>query len=247
MLGCEVGRGELDYEVYLRTESLLSLQTDRDELAHRDEMMFQIVHQAQELWLKLLGHEAVDVVRLLDEDELGAARSILDRMTRIIRVMASELDVIATLTPESFLTIRRFLGNGSGQQSPGFNRLKIAAEYMASALDRLLGRRELTMYEVYTGADPGLERLAEQLTDLDASYQGWLHAHYLLVRRTIGVSRRVRALDGQPTQALRGRMNRPLFPSLWEARVEITRAWSRDGGEEPAVRMRAEASSRKRR
>src|SRR6266542_2271465 len=49
-----VGEGKLDYEVYLRTGDLLQLQTPRTELVAPDELMFQVVHQAQEIWLKLL-------------------------------------------------------------------------------------------------------------------------------------------------------------------------------------------------
>jgi len=52
-----VGRGELDYEIYVRTSELLSLQTATEELSRQEELSFQIVHQTQELWLKLAAFE----------------------------------------------------------------------------------------------------------------------------------------------------------------------------------------------
>ena len=47
------GRGASDYERYLRTDELLDLQKTADERVHHDELLFQTVHQASELWLKL--------------------------------------------------------------------------------------------------------------------------------------------------------------------------------------------------
>src|SRR5215813_819512 len=62
----EVGRGELDYEVYVRTRELLALQTPADELVVPDEMLFLVVHQTQELWLKCAVFEATNLVEHLD-------------------------------------------------------------------------------------------------------------------------------------------------------------------------------------
>ena len=47
------GEGESDYERYLNTDELLALQKTADEWVHRDELLFQTVHQSSELWLKL--------------------------------------------------------------------------------------------------------------------------------------------------------------------------------------------------
>ena len=47
------GEGASDYERYLRTDELLALQKSAGEQAHRDELLFQTVHQASELWLQL--------------------------------------------------------------------------------------------------------------------------------------------------------------------------------------------------
>ncbi|MEM9074792.1 MAG: tryptophan 2,3-dioxygenase family protein [Myxococcota bacterium] len=235
----EVGHGDTDYEVYLQTEQLLSAQTPANDLVHHDEMMFQLVHQAQELWLKLLGHEATMVVKHLDGDDFWDAAATLERMTRIMAQLDAELEIIDTITPSSFLVIRRHLGDGSGQQSPGWNQLHMAARYLEGALTRALLRRGYLLLDVYRRDDiaPELLRVCELLTDLDANHQKWMVHHFLLVRRTIGIGRTVKALDGFPTNALGPRMTRPLFPALWEVRVQLTGTWDREGGTEPGSRQ----------
>jgi tryptophan 2,3-dioxygenase len=232
-----VGRGELDYEVYLKTPALLSLQVEEGQRVAHDELMFQVVHQAQELWLKLASREAVEVVAELDADALWAASARLERVCRVLRTLVGELAVLETMTPDTYQVIRRSLGNGSGQESPGYNMLRHAAGGLEAALERLLARREQTLKSVYTAGGPDdLKRLCEQLVDVDEAFQGWLHAHFQLVRRTIGVDRSVKALDGLPTQVLAGRMTLPLFRQLWDVRVELTAAWRREGGSAPGTR-----------
>lgn len=236
----DVGRGDTDYEVYLQTGALLSAQTPTEDLVCSDELMFQIVHQAQELWLKLLAHESIALVAHLDSDRLVPAMASSARMVRIMEQLAEEMSVLDTLTPSVFLVIRRYLGEGSGQQSPGWNQLHVSAEFIDGAITRALLRRGLSLSDVYDDErrDPELLRICELLTDLDAAHQLWMTRHFLLVRRTIGVGRTVRALDGFPTKALASRMLRPLFPALWDVRVELTNRWDRAGGTKPGERRR---------
>ncbi len=231
----EVGRGQLDYEVYLRTQALLGLQTPFEQLVAPDELCFQILHQTQELWLKCVAFEATSVVHALDADEPFAASSTLARMLAMTRCLSRDIEVLFTLSPDVFQVIRRHLGNGSGLESPGYNQVLVAAEAVGAAFDRRLDRAGATLRLVYEQrtAHAELHRLAEQLCDWDGAFQSWLMAHFLLVRRTIGVDRAVRALDGFPTQALPARMTKPLFPSLWDVRVEMTKGWARDGGYAP--------------
>jgi len=230
-----VGEGKLDYEVYLRTPELLRLQTPRTQLVAPDELMFQIVHQAQEIWLKLLAHELAETVGELDAGALWEASARLERSARITHCLTLELRVLESLTPDTYQTIRRNLGNGSGQESPGFNSVRVAARYVSEALDRILARHDVTPAEVYGGEQPALKRICELLVDVDEGYQTWLFTHYMLVRRTIGVGRGVEALDGVPTQILTGRMTQPLFRSLWAVRNDLTAGWQREGGYEPGA------------
>ena len=234
----DVGRGDTDYEVYLKTSTLLSAQTAPEELVCSDELMFQIVHQAQELWLKLIAHESIALVAHLDSERIAAATASLARMSRAMEQLAEEISVLDSLTPSVFLVIRRHLGDGSGQQSPGWNQLHVCAEHIGGALTRALLRRGLSLNDVYAddSRDPELLAVCERMTDLDAAHQLWMTRHFLLVRRTIGVGRTVRALDGFPTKALATRMLRPLFGALWDVRIELTNAWDRSGGTKPGDR-----------
>jgi tryptophan 2,3-dioxygenase len=240
-----VGEGKLDYEIYLRTTDLLSLQTSSNELVDPDELMFQIVHQAQEVWLKLLSHELTETVCDLDRNALWDVAARLDRAVRIAHCLAEELRVLETLTPDTYRVIRRSLGSGSGQESPGYNAVRTAAAYVATALDRLLTDRGVSVIEIYgpaTRSMPELRRICELLVDFDENYQMWLVTHFMLVRRTIGVDRTTKALDGVSTQVLIGRMTRPLFRELWKAREEMTANWDREGGHAPGAARRTTES-----
>ncbi|WP_224363732.1 tryptophan 2,3-dioxygenase family protein [Hyalangium versicolor] len=233
-----VGKGELDYEVYLKTGTLLHLQTPSEELVHHDELLFQVTHQAQELWLKLISQEAVEVVAEMDGDLLWPSTGRLERMLRAMRCLVAEMNILETMTPDTYQIIRRSLGNGSGQESPGYNAMRLSADAMEAALERVLRRRNLRLVDVYKVGSFGaedLKRICEQFVDLDELFQTWLYTHYQMVRRIIGVDRSIKALDGLPTQVLAGRMTLPLFRKLWEVRVEMTNAWRRDGGYAPGT------------
>jgi selenocysteine lyase/cysteine desulfurase/tryptophan 2,3-dioxygenase len=228
----EVGRGELDYEVYLRTRQLLALQTPANELVVPDELLFQVMHQTQELWLKCAAYEVTNVVEHLDGEDLFAALGTLDRIVLITKILSEQIRVLFTLSPSRFQIIRRSIGNGSGLESPGYNQLHASAAVAATALTGLIAKRKTSLLEIYNTPEtyPDLHRIAERFVDWDSAFQSWLVEHFMLVRRTIGVDKAVRALDGFPTVALAARMTKPLFAELWQLRVEMTRAWSREGG-----------------
>lgn len=231
----EVGRGELDYEVYVRTRELLALQTPADELVIPDELLFLVMHQTQELWLKCAVFEAANVVEHLDEGLPFNAMGSLDRVVHIAQILRDQIRVLGTLSPSQFQIIRRSLGNGSGLESPGYNQLLAVAATAEGALGRLIARRGTTLLGVYRNpeAHADLHRIAERFVDWDSSCQTWLVEHFMLVRRTMGIDKTVRALDGFPTVALGARMTKPLFPELWNVRVEMTQTWSREGGFAP--------------
>jgi len=197
-----------------------------------DELLFQVMHQTQELWLKSLAFETVEIVRALDDDDTMTASARLERVVAIGRCLASEIRVLQTVSPEVFLVIRRQLGNGSGLESPGYNQVLLAAGVVLAAFERLLARRGAKLIDVYSddARHRDLHRVAEHLVDLDEAFQSWLVAHFMLVRRTLGIDRSVRGLYGFPTQALAPRMTKPLFPALWDVRVELTRRWERTSG-----------------
>src|SRR5207248_462421 len=118
--------------------TLLGLQSSHGELVAPEELMFQIVHQSQELWLKLISQECANLVEDLDRDDLWEAAARITRVVRTQRCLVDEMRVLQTLTPLAYQVIRRSLGNGSGQESPGYNQVQAAAAYVDEALTALL-------------------------------------------------------------------------------------------------------------
>src|SRR6187397_559003 len=78
------GEGASDYERYLRTDELLALQKPPGEMAHRDELLFQTIHQTAELWLKLASFEVETAIAHIDADEIWPAVRLLRRATRCL-------------------------------------------------------------------------------------------------------------------------------------------------------------------
>ncbi|WP_338425760.1 tryptophan 2,3-dioxygenase [Sphingopyxis kveilinensis] len=112
----------LSYARHLQTERLLSSQIPVSDKP--DEMLFIIMHQTMELWLKLLLHEAHLVLDALKSDDLDHAVKTLDRIATIQRHMIHSWEVLATLTPHDFLTFRGFLRKASGFQSHQYRELE---------------------------------------------------------------------------------------------------------------------------
>ena len=55
-------QGGMDYGTYLRLDELLALQSLQSTPEHPDELLFIVVHQASELWFKVLLHELTTLV-----------------------------------------------------------------------------------------------------------------------------------------------------------------------------------------
>jgi tryptophan 2,3-dioxygenase len=112
----------LSYARHLQTERLLSSQIPVSDKP--DEMLFIIMHQTMELWLKLLLHEARLVVEALQGDRIDPAVKTLDRIATIQRHMIHSWEVLATLTPHDFFTFRGYLRKASGFQSHQYRELE---------------------------------------------------------------------------------------------------------------------------
>jgi tryptophan 2,3-dioxygenase len=93
------GEGDSDYERYLRTGELLALQKGPGEWAHRDELLFQTVHQASELWLKLAATEVVEATRLIPAGDSGGAIRLLRRANDCLKIVFGALDMLEHLSP----------------------------------------------------------------------------------------------------------------------------------------------------
>src|SRR3546814_2684970 len=98
----------LTYGNYLALDQILSAQHPVSEL--HDEMLFIIIHQAKELWMKQVIHElrlSRDLVRV---DSLVQVHTSLSRVSRIQAVMTLSWDVLSTLTPTDSTSFRDVLG-----------------------------------------------------------------------------------------------------------------------------------------
>ncbi|HVS84562.1 MAG TPA: tryptophan 2,3-dioxygenase family protein, partial [Gaiellaceae bacterium] len=93
------GPGASDYERYLRTDELLSLQKGPDEWVHRDELLFQTVHQSSELWLKHATAEVEEATRLVEARDVAAALRLLGRANRALRYVYSFLEHLELMSP----------------------------------------------------------------------------------------------------------------------------------------------------
>lgn len=112
----------ITYAGYLGLDRLLSAQhptTDR-----HDELLFIVIHQTKELWLKEIIHEVRLAKRLIRGGEVEPAYKALARVSRIQTIMTLSWDVLATMTPADYLSFRSGLGTSSGFQSWQFRTLE---------------------------------------------------------------------------------------------------------------------------
>src|SRR5262245_58499059 len=107
------GRGATDYERYLRTDELLSLQKTPDEVVHRDEHLFQTVHQASELWLKLACVELDEAVRLVQHDRVAHAVRLIRRANDAMSLVTDHLHMLEHMSPNDYAIVRTALGHGA--------------------------------------------------------------------------------------------------------------------------------------
>jgi tryptophan 2,3-dioxygenase len=220
--------GPTEYELYIRTGELLALQKPSSALSCHDEMQFQIVHQVAELWMKLVGHELDHVVSLTDEDRLREAVHTLRRVQGVQRLLLAQMDLLDTMAPRDYMTIRTVLGHGSGQESPGFRHLlRVPGETIWPAFERALARHAVTLRDIYEHHRQHVDlfQLAEGLLDFDQMLQAWRQRHLLLVYRIIGAG--TPSLKGKPSELLEQGMKHRFFPALWAVRDEVFEEWTR--------------------
>ena len=118
--------GGTEYAAYLLIDDLLELQRPLTPGAH-DELLFIVVHQAYELWFKLMIHELEHVDAELRRDRPGGALPGLKRLVAIDRLLLAKLDVLETMGPEGFLEFRDPLAPASGFQSRQFREIEAAS------------------------------------------------------------------------------------------------------------------------
>jgi tryptophan 2,3-dioxygenase len=223
------GKGASDYERYLRTDELLALQKGPDEQAHRDELLFQTVHQSSELWLKLAWTEVEEATHLLGASELAAAERLLRRSILCLQYVTRLLDMLEEMSPWEYQEIRKVLGHGSGFDSPGFRQIRRVTPPLGQEFSRLLRERGLSVVDLYRQGreHEDLYQLAELLISWDERISLWRMRHYLVVARVIGDE--VVGTQGTPVELLSGLIKQRFFPELWQARNRLTTISSEEG------------------
>ena len=142
----------ITYADYLKLDQLLSAQRPLSGL--HDEMLFIVIHQTKELWMKELLHELNLAIRLIGEDRFAEAYKAMARISRIQAVMTLSWDVLSTLTPVDYLKFRDVLGTSSGFQSEQFREIEFR-----------LGLKNPAFLEQYAEDSTGRARLETALRE----------------------------------------------------------------------------------
>src|SRR5436309_9690679 len=174
------GRGNTDYERYVRVPELLDLQKPIELLAHPEERLFQTTHQAAELWLHHIDYEIDRVVGLIRGEQIGYASELLDRARRIINLLREQIVILETMAPADYHVIRTTsLGRGSGQESPGFAKLLDVGKLLWPPFEELLGRRGASLIEIERAPRDHAElfRLVQAMMDYDEAFLNWRFTH----------------------------------------------------------------------
>jgi len=142
----------MTYADYLKLDQLLSAQEPLSDL--HDEMLFIVIHQTKELWMKEMLHELNLAIRLVGDDRFAEAYKAMARISRIQAVMTLSWDVLSTLTPVDYLKFRHVLGTSSGFQSEQFREIEFR-----------LGLKNPAFLEQYGEGSSGRTRLEAALRE----------------------------------------------------------------------------------
>jgi tryptophan 2,3-dioxygenase len=216
------GNAPSDYERYLRTDELLALQKTADEWVHRDELLFQSVHQTSEIWLKLAWNEIEEAARLVASDDVPAALRLLRRANDCLEIVTAALEMLEHMSPWEYTDVRKALGHGSGFDSPGFAELRRVAKTAGEEFHAARERAGLSLTDVYVHgrSHEDLYTLAEQLIELDERVAVWRVRHFKVVQRTIGAD--VVGTQGTPVEIMGRLIHHSFYPELWDVRNELT-------------------------
>ncbi len=113
---------DMTYARYLALDTLLSCQQPQSSLD--DEMLFIVIHQTKELWLKQIIRELYLAKSQIAAGALVPAYKAPARVSRIQAVMTLSWDVLSTMTPSDYTRFRHVLGPSSGFQSDQFRTVE---------------------------------------------------------------------------------------------------------------------------
>jgi tryptophan 2,3-dioxygenase len=143
-------KDEMSYGDYLKLDQLLSAQTPLS--SQHDEMLFIIIHQSSELWLKLASHEINRAIECIRDSNFGPAFKVISRVKHIFIQLTQSWNILSTLTPSDYLDFRDDLGHSSGFQSAEYRKLEF-----------LLGNKNKDMLKVHKNNPRTYQALDELL------------------------------------------------------------------------------------
>ena len=176
----------ITYADYLKLDQLLSAQQPLSDL--HDEMLFIVIHQTKELWMKELLHELGLAIELVEADKFAEAYKAMARISRIQAVMTLSWDVLSTLTPVDYLKFRDVLGTSSGFQSQQFREIEFRLglkepnfleQYAPGSTGRLALEAALKEPSLREASLDALERAGFDLGDrsVEAIASAWLQIY----------------------------------------------------------------------
>src|SRR5207244_12425265 len=117
----------LSYNKYLRVPESIRLQDCLSDPEHHDELLFITIHQAYEIWFKVILHEIDAAIQSMNADGAVAAERTLRRVVEIEKLLVNQIHILETMTPISFLGFREQLNPASGFQSMQFREIEFSS------------------------------------------------------------------------------------------------------------------------
>lgn len=239
---------EISYPTYLELDTLLSLQRPQSKPEHPDELLFIVVHQASELWFKVILHEFDQLIAQLEAFDPQASLITMQRINTLVELVSHELSALDTLPPQRFMQFRGYLGTSSGSQSAQFRAIEATSGLrdphfmsalrehgelppkVARALEKptlqalflaLIEQKGVTLEAIYTEPQHGLLlMLAESFLAYEQGFARWRFLHVQLVERIIGPD--TGGTGGTlGAKYLAKTVSQRFFPELWALRARL--------------------------
>ncbi len=212
------GEGGSDYERYLRTDELLALQKGPDEWVHRDELLFQTVHQSSELWLKLATSRARGGDARSSSPATSAARSgCCAASIDCLKLVTAALDMLEHLAPWEYRRCARCSATAAASTRPASARSRGSTPALGEAFQAALRARPgSALVELYIARAASTRSSTSSpscLIEWDERVVVWRVRHFVVVERIIGGS--VIGTQGTPVEVLGRLIHKRFFPELW--------------------------------